>query len=156
MKFTTKEIDKELDEQYLDYGDIRVKKFLTIEEIYTVVKNCLEQQEPLKRIMVYYSSLTELATNVDVSEFIDENNMISAYKVYDTLAENGLLEFDDLISNSYHIHLAIEKVESIYNVAKGAVEELKNTANPKEMMESLAEATKTLKEQEAIHEDLFK
>ena len=160
MKLKTKKITKAKESQYMAYEnkfgiDLMVKRFLTIEEVGEVVNNCLSQTDPLKRRIVYYSSLVELATNIDIEQFINEENLINADQVYNVLAENELFGFADEISNVYDIMMTIHDVESPYNIIKGAVEELGKNVNSDELVKSLADVSQSLKDQQAIHNELM-
>ena len=162
MELKTKTIEQELINQYVLFqnereDDLRfmVKKFLTIEELGEIINNCLAQTDPLKRKIVYYSALVEFATNVDMEQFVNQEGKIDADAIYNMLAENELFEFDNEITNVYHVWDVIYEVESPYNIIKGAVAELVKGGNTKELLATLAEAQQNLKEQEAIHADIF-
>lgn len=161
MKLKTNKINKSVENQYDRYINVKgvelmVKRFLTIEEIGEVVANCLSQTDPLKRRIMYYSTLVDVATNIDISQFVGEDELISGDKIYNALAENELLDFDNVITNAHHIYLTIKETESVSNVVKGAIEELGTNMNSADIVKSLTDATNELKNQEAIHNELMK
>ena len=48
------------------------------------------------------------------------------------------------------------KLESTYNVIKGAVSELSTNTDSTQLLKTLSEATETLQNQQKIHQDIFK
>ena len=150
-----KEIESE--SKYIDFNNvIKVKTFLTIEEINEIVNRMISEEDPIKRMVIYYSSLVEFCTNIDLEQFKDENGFVKADEVYDCLAENQLLSLDFYIDNIGHIDDIMEKLESTYNVIKGAVSELSTNTDSTQLLKTLSEATETLQNQQKIHQDIFK
>jgi hypothetical protein len=150
-----KEIESE--SKYIDFNnDIKVKTFLTIEEINEIVNRMISEEDPIKRMVIYYSSLVEFCTNIDLEQFKDENDFVKADEVYDCLAENQLLSLDFYIDNVSHIKEIMSKLESTYNVIKGAVSELSTNTDSTQLLKALSEATETLQNQQKVHQDIFK
>jgi len=150
-----KEIESE--SKYIDFNNaIKVKTFLTIEEINEIVNRMISEEDPIKRMVIYYSSLVEFCTNIDLEQFKDENDFVKADEVYDCLAENQLLSLDFYIDNVSHIDDIMSKLESTYNVIKGAVSELSKNTDSTQLLKTLSEATETLQKQQKIHQDIFK
>ena len=150
-----KEIESE--SKYIDFNDvIKVKTFLTIEEINEIVNRMISEEDPIKRMVIYYSSLVEFCTNIDLEQFKDENDFVKADEVYDCLAENQLLNLEFEIDNVDHIDRIMAKLESTYNVIKGAVSELSTNTDSTQLLKTLSEATETLQNQQKIHQDIFK
>ena len=136
------DIDKEDKENWITYQNkdktfqIEVKKFLTLEQINEIV-NLMLATDSIGRLLIKTTMLTELCTNIDIKQFLGEDEKINTSELYDSLAENGLLYFDSEISNANEIDRLIKQEESTYRVALNltkSIEESLNKVNTKELL----------------------
>ena len=109
---------KEVDERYKTLTDaelvegIRIKTFLTISELNTIVLELKEKKSALERHFAKIVLLTDFCSNLDISN-------MKADEVYDLASELGLIETFQIYLAEYNtIDDIIKADESIYNVVK--------------------------------------
>ena len=106
---------KEVDERYKTVdtsGDVRIKPFLTIAELNTIVLELKEKKSALERHFAKNVLLVDFCSNLDITD-------MKADEVYDLASELGLIETFQIYLAEYNmIDDIIKADESIYNVVK--------------------------------------
>ena len=106
---------KEVDERYKTVdtsGEVKIKTFLTIAELNTIVLELKEKKSALERHFAKIILLTDFCSNLDISD-------MKADEVYDLASELGLIETFQIYLAEYDtVDEIIKADESIYNVIK--------------------------------------
>ena len=141
--YDVKEEEKENWVKFQSYNfQIEVKKFLTIEQIKEIVDGVLSYDNETEAMIFYYCVLAEFATNIDISQFKDDNDMIDASAIYNALAENCLLDFVSMITNISDVERIIRKERDVYKVAVSLAESIGESLqgfNTKEFTEAMGQ-----------------
>lgn len=95
MELKFKEVD-EKEYSLKDEGDsgIRIKPYLTIEEIQSILNMLIEEKDVLAREVIYYTKLTEYCTNIDMSLFEEEDGNLKGEDVYNFVVSYKDVDFD--------------------------------------------------------------
>lgn len=105
---------KEVSDKYiveLEDG-VRIKPFLTISELNTIISDMKEKESALARHFCKIILLVDFCVNIDISD-------MKADEIYDLASELGLIdEFKTYIEMYNDIDYMIKDDESIYNVIK--------------------------------------
>ena len=122
---------KEVDESYsvgLTDG-IKVKPYLTIGEIDSVVTECMTPNEKgidktaIERYLIKTVRLVEYCTNIDM---VNEKNIVDANDVYNLVVQIGALEnILYSVTNAYVIDEIIDNSENTYSIVKECTKDLK-------------------------------
>lgn len=122
---------REVDESYsvgLTDG-IKVKPYLTIGEIDSVVTECMTPNEKgidktaIERYLIKTVRLVEYCTNIDM---VNEKNIVDANDVYNLVVQIGALEnILYSVTNAYVIDEIIDNSENTYSIVKECTKDLK-------------------------------
>ena len=127
---------KEVDERYKTVdtsGDVRIKPFLTIAELNTIVLELKEKKSALERHFAKNVLLVDFCSNLDITD-------MKADEVYDLASELGLIETFQIYLAEYNmIDDIIKADESIYNVVKEISDSLTPQIN--EVMSKIGDGT---------------
>lgn len=110
---------KEVNDTYkvIENG-IKIKSFLTIEEINDIVNSMLETENEVERYMIKICKTTEYCTNLDLSGFM-KDKVMSGEGVFNLVAEIGISDtYEETIYNYYIIDKLVKNSESPYLLLK--------------------------------------
>ena len=154
MKF--KEVDEKLYHSYKGKKELLIRKFLYLDEINAIANDCMVEADPLRRLVIYYALLVECATNIDVKEFLTENNELNADKIYNTLAENGVIDFDKFISNISDLRNIIEKPDT-YGLVKSFLDDIREQykdVSSQKLINELQNSFADLDNRQKLHDNI--
>lgn len=124
MELKFKEFDENINKEYVSNIDgLKIKPYLTIEEINDIVNQMLDTESQVDRYMIYICKLVEYCTNIDIDK--SDDNSINGAEVYDMIVKNGLLSsIEENIENAYVIYDIIDKSENVYTIGRMLVENI--------------------------------
>lgn len=132
---------KEVNDKYVSFKDFRdedicdikdklvvdslkIKPYLTLSELKSIVDSALEESDMVIRQMTIVSMVVDYCTNLDI---VDKNNQISCEEVYDLCVKYNIMECRYLINNYEDIDELIDKSESTYKIAEILVGQIKES-----------------------------
>jgi hypothetical protein len=108
---------------------IMVKKFLTVKEAQNITCILLSQKHTLGRKITLICKLIEYCTNIDLSDFTDDNGDINGEKLYDELVTYDFQLHEYLLYGIDNLQwLVLDSVEQIESV-DNRIESLINAIN---------------------------
>lgn len=125
MELKFKEVNNEylnIDDSNKDYKELKVKSYLTLSELKSIVDSALEEHDMVIREMIIISMTTDYCTNLDITS---EDNKINCEDVYDLCAKYNLIDMYNVeINNYYMIDKLIKESESAYKIVKMITEQI--------------------------------
>lgn len=125
MELKFKEVSNEyfnIDDSNKDYKELKVKSYLTLSELKSIVDSALEEHDMVIREMIIISMTTDYCTNLDITS---EDNKINCEDVYDLCAKYNLIDMYNVeINNYYMIDKLIKESESAYKIVKMITEQI--------------------------------
>jgi hypothetical protein len=135
MELKFKEVDGLYKESWIE--NIKIKPFLTIEELSDIVNSCLSTDVILDRYWIKAVMVARFCTNIELgTEDITKEE-------YNLIAELGLIsEFETAIDNYYVIDKCLKDSETTYrclkdmtNLINDKIDEAMNKINPESTKE---------------------
>lgn len=139
MELEFREVDATYKESWIE--NVKIKPFLTIEELSDIVNSCLSTDVILDRHWIKTVMIARYCTNLELGkEDITKEE-------YDLIAELGLVsEFETAIDNYYVIDKCLKDSETTYrclkdmtNLINNKIDEAMNKLNPESTKELIGQ-----------------